>query len=250
MLKGLALVLCLLASQTLCAAPDINNAESEEQLSTNPTDINLNNTGIDELNWYSGFNLTVGASYKKVTFEVSERGSNIKQGALTDDGQLTPSLILDTPFYYFTDPGKSAFGWFVEGGYSSFEVNKQAVGKYSEEVDMGTSVSGKYFYLVPVIFYNWGDAYIEDGNGVSFKVGLGPGIGYLQARGNIVLTETTNETETVNFSEFGGAIVTLLDFRAGNFLMRYRIGGPSPSTGNRVYTVYEESFEIGYSFTF
>ena len=248
MLKQTLFFFCFIFSLTVNAAPlnsdgatDSSNVNREAYPQTND---------IQEAHWYTGYTLTLGAAYKTVYFAVSERGSNITQGTLTNDGQITPSIIVKTPFYYFSDSPSASLGWFVEYGYSSFEVNKQAVGEYLNEIDMGTSVTGKYLYVVPVLFYNWGDAYIKNGRGLSLKLGLGPGLGYLQAKGNIVLTETTNETEDVNFSAFGGAIAIVLDFRANNFLMRVSSNGPSPSHGNRVYSVHEEIFEIGYTFTF
>lgn len=201
-------------------------------------------------NWYAGYNLTVGLAVKTVYFTVSERGSNIELGTLTNQAQITPSLLFATPFYYFTDPQRSAFGWYLESGYSSFKADRQVVGADLKEVDMGTSVEGEYLYITPVVFYNWGDPYVTAEHGVAFKFGIGVGLGYLQARGNIVLTESTNQVEPVNVDKYGGAVSVILDLHIQNIVMRIVTGGPSPSSGNRVYTLQEQYFALGYNFSF
>lgn len=250
--------ICLLAGLPVCAEaarPPSPPQEPDYVLYPEPR----------EINWYNGFRMFVGTSTKQVTFTVQDKKTLRKQGALTEEMQTSPSIHFETPYYYFNNDPASKTGWYIELGYSSFAVSKQEIGDENSDVlvDMGTSVTGRYLYLTPVAFYNFGDLNIKQGCGLSlsttdacgqsFKFGIGIGIGYLQAKGDIILTETPGqERVSIDTNEIGSTIVVLMEYRLNNWMLRAR--GNFPTAVDEVtqteHEIYEFAMDVGLAITF
>ena len=115
---------------------------------------------------------------------------------------------------------------------------------------MGTSVKGKFLYITPIIFYNWGDAVFKNGKGHAFKIGLGLGLGYLQAKGNIVFTETTSETVNIDINDIATTFAMMLVYRFNNVSIRFRGNSPGVSYEDTNYDIIESAMDVRYIFTF
>lgn len=97
---------------------------------------------------------------------------------------LSPVLSFKTKNLYF---GETRWGGFVEMMAFTFDIDKQVVN--GKRVDLGTSVSGYYAYLTPVICYTFGDRYSEKQKDWKVTLGIGGGYGYLNVTGGMIMTE-------------------------------------------------------------
>lgn len=201
--------------------------------------------------WFSGYSVVVGVAYKKPNFRVKDKETRILEGRMTGTYQTEPVLYIDTPYHYFSDnPESDGFGWYVEYGFTTFTTHLQVVGTAESRIDLGTSISGETYNLTPIMFYNWGDPYIKNNQGQFFKAGLGIGLGYLQAKGDIILTETTNERLNIKFNELTMTLAILFEYRLNNFSIRLYAVGPSTDIKQYDYSMNEESYEFRYVFQF
>jgi hypothetical protein len=101
-----------------------------------------------------------------------------------------------------------------------------------------------------VLFYNWGDRHIGKDGGQSFKFGIGLGIGYLAASGNVKLTETTQAIHNFDVGGLGTAINVLMEYRYNHWYTRAVGGGPYIQKGAYEYSIFDFSMDFGYIFTF
>lgn len=191
-----------------------------------------------------GFMLGLGVSLKYVSFDVYRSGETTPEGTLSEEENITYFLLAGSPYQYF---GRGNLGYYLEMGISPFSFNQQEVGLNNQ--DLGTSVDGRYFYLTPVFFLNFGDKYFV--KNYSAKLGFGIGVGYLRASGDIIFTENGQNTRfTYNINEWGIAYSLMLDARYKQWIFRLTFGGPEVTEGDYEYNVFEGSFDVGYTFYF
>lgn len=199
-------------------------------------------SAADEEGFFSGFRLALGVSSKSLDFDVYEKGKGDPAGTLTESRYNALFLSFGSPYRFFAD---SNLGYYWEYGFSSFRMTRQVVGSNEAEVDLGTSVHGRYVYGTPVLFYRFGD----DRHGLI--LGAGVGLGYLKARGSIVLTEVSGQPRhDVDVSGVDWAYGILIDYRYRGFIVRARGFGPSLTRGGFEYDIFDYSLDVGYEFTF
>jgi len=202
---------------------------------------------------YSSFNVAegllddysfrVGIADKFLDLEVSDVNDTTYSGAMSEGQYITATLALNSPYDYFKD---SKFGYYIEYGFSNFEMDVQVTNNATVEEDLGTSVDGFFIYLAPVLFYNFGDNVNKEKKN-SFLIGFGAGLGYLKASGDIVFTETTSELFDVDVNKVDLSVVILLEYQYNNWYVRYQDSGPEVRDGNYDYIIYDNSLTIGYT---
>lgn len=188
----------------------------------------------------ASYRLAGGISIKELSFDVYEKGSTDSLGTLTEG--LYPTLFIHagSPYRYFTK--NTNWGYYFEYGLSLFEISEQEVGL--NEVNMDTSVQGGYFYLTPTLIYNIGQ---KAGWPHTFILGLGVGVGYLKAEGDIILTETSSkERHEIDIDDFGYAVSILGDIKIDRYLIRLRASSPEVDKGDYTYNITEVSIDFGY----
>ena len=194
----------------------------------------------------SGYRLTAGVSVKEVTFQYfrSENDSS-PAGEMTEGMDLTYVLRAESP-YFMGKKGK--FGYYLEFGLSGFSMSKQNVDL--EEKELGTSMKGRFFYITPVSFFPiYG--FENQNDSLSILGGAGLGIGYLDAKGEMILTEDgSGERHVVDVGGFGIAVSILLEFRYGRWMSRIYGGGPFLDRRGSTYSIFGFSWDFGYSFVF
>ena len=202
---------------------------------------------------FSGSRLVIGITAKSTDLEVQNPDNPFDAyGLLTQPGfTFTPLLSFYTPDIYFND--HSRWGWFIDLGWKNFTLSRQEKpnGLSADlPLDLGTSVTGNFYHLTPVLFYSWGDRHIGKQGGQSFKFGVGYGVGYMQATGNIIFTETTQENHAINISGTGLAVSVLMDYRYNNWYMRALGSGPGITRRGYEYAIFDFSMDMGYIHTF
>ena len=200
---------------------------------------------LDSAGFMSGYRLMPGVRAHSMEFSVENAETLDDKGTLGEDLSYSPFVLLGSPYRFF---GDSNFGTYVEYGISGFSLNKQIVN--DSLVDLGTSVNGWHVFVTPAIFYNIGDRAVSGDKGRSLKLGIGVGIGYVDARGDIIFTETTQERHTFNINGLGLGISILADMRWRNLMVRASAGGASVDQGELAYDSLRVAIDVGYVFEF
>jgi hypothetical protein len=135
---------------------------------------------------------------------ISEEDSETDLAEMENKLYFAPALSFRSENNYINN--ESNWGYFLEFNTGYYNLNRQYV--KDSTVDLGSEISGLYLDLTPTLFYNLGS---RDGRGLSFKAGLGLGLGFLSVKGDSVLTEVAGEpVQEYDDSGFG--------FTAGLFL--------------------------------
>ena len=189
------------------------------------------------------YEINVGLSLKTLDLDVYDEGSLNYNGSMTEGMYTTYYLSLNSPYKFFSED--SQLGYYFEYGYSSFKMGLQNT-NISEE-DLGTQVEGEYVYVAPVVFYNFGDS-IKSKKKDALLLGLGIGVGYLQAKGDVIFTETDNQLFDVDVSGVDIAIVIIMEYQHNEWFLRIQSSGPDVTKGGYDYTISDFSMIFGYSF--
>lgn len=131
---------------------------------------------------------------------------------------------------------------------SSFDADQQDLGN-DNFVDMGTRLSGESYYVVPTVFYEWGDYY----SGTYARIGGGLGVGIATYSGNLALTSTP-DNEIVSQSQGRTNLKPVLGFMIELSLKHWSLSlstaGPSYETDDFQSNVEDLSLNVGYRFMF
>jgi len=171
-----------------------------------------------ELNPYT-FELYVGqkGDYFDV-YDYSLNDSDLVVGSFVSDDDFSLSFRLSSPLHYFKDRPD---GYMWSYNFRNFDFNRQTTGGQDQAENLGTSVDGYNVNAFWTYFYNYGDKYIINERSQSFKIGVGAGIGYLKADGNIVLTEVGGmPVSNIGVNDFGYVISVYFNYRYGPWSIR------------------------------
>ena len=191
----------------------------------------------------SSYRATIGIKVNSIDFDVYNKNSTDPNGTLSEDFSLSPIFVLGSPYKYIQD---SNWGNFMEYSFSGFKLNQQVVN--DELVDLGTSVDGYYVFVTPTIFYSFDEKYLNKNNRQKLIAGLGIGLGYLKADGDIIFTETTQELLAIDISGAALAISMFIDYRFGNFVTRISGGLTSHSKNHYDYDAFGFEWDFSYIF--
>jgi len=196
-----------------------------------------------EENFLSSYRVTAGITVNLIDFDVYNKDSTNTNGTLSEDFSYSPFVILGSPYKYFSE---SNWGGLMEYSFSGFQLNKQYTG--GDLVDLGTSVKGYYVFATPTLLYSFRGQNSQDNNYRTIIAGLGIGIGYLNATGDIIFTETTQERFAIDINGAALAVSLFVDYRAGNFITRVSGGLTSHSKNNYDYDAFGFTMDFGYVF--
>jgi len=165
---------------------------------------------------------------------------------MTEGMYITYLLRAGSP--YILNESKK-FGYYFETGISDFSMSKQNTDGI--EKNLGTSVKGRFWYITPMAIYIFGPT-PKGEQELSLLTGLGVGIGYLDAEGDMFLTEDgSNEYHKVDTSGLDIAVNVMMEAHYGKWISRIHGGGPilDDARGNS-YAIFNFAWDIGYNFTF
>jgi hypothetical protein len=192
--------------------------------------------------WLGEWNLTLGVSAKEQRIHVKESFWGDEYGTLSSGFQPTVLVDIGSPYRYF---GGSDFGWYVLYAFRHFNADTQLVGDDKNSQDLGTSAKGYMMYLTPMIF--WGPAKEIDATAV--KIGAGAGIGYVNASGDVIFTETDDmERHHIDISDAAFTVGLSMEAIRKSFLVRIAAGIGMVNKGGLYYEVPDIAIELGYVF--
>ena len=178
----------------------------------------------------------VGFSVREISLDVYEKGATDPEGILTRDYSLIPEFGIESKVNYFSD---SDWGYKFAFNIAPFKVSRQEVGL--ENVDLNTSADGYFFYAMPVLVYD----FLKQKSDDHLLLGLGLGIGYLNAEGDIILTESDPQIRNeFEFSEFTGSMGLLLQYITENWSYSVSLYGPEVSDGDYEYNLFDFRFTV------
>jgi hypothetical protein len=191
-----------------------------------------------------GSSLTLGIGGREADLTV-KRLSDKASGKLVQRNEKSYFLNYSTRPIFFDD---SHFGYDFVFNLSTFHMGQQEVAKNTYQ-DLGTSGRGKFAYVVPTLFYMWGD----HRQGTYFKSGVGVGAGIATFDGDIILTDSATQ-ERVTFSHkttdlrFASSFV--FEGRWNNWGFRLIAAGPSLQKDGYEFQLADIALSFGYRFTF
>lgn len=189
------------------------------------------------------YRITAGITIYSTDFDIYDKGSSNPNGTLSEEFSYAPSIIIGSPYNYFAD---SNWASSIEYSFSTFKLSQQLVN--DELVDLGTSVEGYYAFITPTLVYSFTDAQNSSLNNYSLITGLGVGIGYLEASGDIIFTETTQQQIDFDISGAALAISLFIDYRIGDYITRISGGLTSYSQDDFEYDSFGFSMDFGFIF--
>jgi len=193
--------------------------------------------------WLEQYRLTIGLSLKSVDFDIYPEDSLDAAGTLSEDFHTTAFITLSGPPAYF---GESSWGWFIEYSLSRFVLHRQLIN--DQLIDLGTSMTGFDVYIAPTLFYTFNSPDLLEGEHERINIGLGAGLGYLKASGDIILTESGGQRLAVDITNAGLAIVLFVEYQSEHFSSRIAGGGTSHTSKGLEYEAFGFEWSFGYSF--
>lgn len=194
-----------------------------------------------------GYSLTIGASVKQLDFDYYRSVDDDDPAGSMTEGMYVTYLIRAGSPYNLSQNKK--WGYYFETSFSSFSMSKQNVD--DEEKNLGTSVKGHSGYITPIGFFLLGPLPRNNKNKLSLLTGVGIGLGYLSAKGNMLLTEDgSNELFEVDENGFDLAVSLLLEAHYGHWMSRIYGAGPLLDSGESTYSVFDFTWDFGYTYVF
>ena len=131
---------------------------------------------------------------------------------------------------------------------SGFDADQQDTGN-DVYVDLGSRASGRFYYFVPTLFYEWGNYR----NGRFVRLGAGLGAGVATFNGNVLLTSTASN-ESVSISQDRTKVTTATSFMLEAFWhhlgLTLQYASPIYETDAYKLSVEDVALNIGYHLVF
>jgi hypothetical protein len=191
-----------------------------------------------------GSSLTVGLGTREADLTVKRLSDNAS-GKLVQRNERSYFLSYSTRPIFFKD---SKFGYDIMFNLSTFHMHQQETANNVYQ-DLGTSAHGGFAYVVPTLFYLWGDHQ----KGTYIKAGIGLGAGMAKYEGDIILTDSATK-DRINIShqstELNVASSVVLEGRWKNWGLLLTFAGPDVNRDGVETQIGDIALCLGYRFTF
>jgi hypothetical protein len=237
----------------LFTTPGVSHAETENEDTSKPAEMSLavdtpaspEVAGFWDKTWdylVNGASITVGTGLRQAEMTVT-RKSDKASGKIAQRNDQAYFLSYSTRPSFI---GKSNFGYTFMLNYSHFNMDKQEVAKDVYQ-DIGTRVRGNFAYVVPTLYYQWGEHRYK---GKFVRLGVGLGLGVTTYSGNIMLSdssivEVSNKAYALTVAES-----LFLEARYRHWGIIISLAGPSVQNDTYKIQVSDVSVNLGYSFYF
>ncbi|HEY5998115.1 MAG TPA: hypothetical protein VI078_02290 [bacterium] len=186
-----------------------------------------------ELRDYLGPFLDLGASVRSQVFRVHSPDGPYGEFA---SSRLMPTLTIGSPMLTWGTGGRYGLNLILNATAFSMDEQTPPDGDwlFGDTEDVGTSVDGYASYLVPTL--NWIGENQRGGYVDQTRAGLGLGIGYLRARGDILLNRAEHgsgktvvenpERRRIEIDDALPAFSLFMEARRGPWTLAFSIAGP------------------------
>lgn len=197
---------------------------------------------VDALALEDSWNYSIGVSVKQLSLDVYASGASDPLGVLTEDYSFMPELGVDSDITYLQN---GAWGYKYAISFGGFEMTSQEVNL--DDVNLGTSASGYYLYAMPVAVYDFNKGRANN----ALILGLGVGVGYLDASGDIIFTEVLPQVKhDFDFSEFSFSYGLFFEHEIDSWSYSVSLYGPEVSRGGYEYNLFDFALTLRKKFRF
>jgi hypothetical protein len=227
------------------SAPDAKGTPQTSETAAEPEQMTFGAWLWDYL--YNGASITVGVGTRQAELKVTEKVTG-KFGKIVQRDEDAYFLSYSTRESFI---GSSQFGYTFMLNYTTFNMDKQEVEKNVYE-DIGTRVRGKTAYVVPTLFYQWGE---HRKIGKFVRLGVGLGLGVAKFDGDIILTDpqpqplvpihVSSDSYDLKF-----AASAFLEARYRHWGIKITIAGPSYQDETYLYNLSDIAVNLGYTYYF
>jgi len=186
-----------------------------------------------------GYTGGFGISFSQVQLDIMEGSENLIVASIR--GNFVP-----TPYFNVMSPirrlGDSQFGYYWKYAFSMFTMDEQEsfFAWESQWQDMGTSVRGQFFYVMPVLVWQPEE---------NMRWGLGFGLGYLSMNGEVIIFRDfdLNQpfTHDISINELTTGYYLSWEFGGDNLIFGVGIGGLTGKTKPYKYDLMDLSLDVG-----
>jgi hypothetical protein len=226
------------------SAPDAKGTPQTSETAAEPEQMTFGAWLWDYL--YNGASITVGVGTRQAELKVT-RKSDSKFGKIVQRDEDAYFLSYSTRESFI---GSSQFGYTFMLNYTTFNMDKQEVEKNVYE-DIGTRLRGKVAYVVPTLFYQWGE---HRKIGKFVRTGIGLGLGVAKFEGNIILTDPGTDTAPIPIAngsyDLKFAASAFLEARYRHWGIKISIAGPSYQDETYIYNLSDIAVNLGYTYYF
>jgi hypothetical protein len=225
------------------SAPDAKGTPQTSETAAEPEQMSFGAWLWDYL--YNGASITVGVGTRQAELKVTEKVTG-KFGKIVQRDEDAYFLSYSTRESFI---GTSQFGYTFMLNYTTFNMDKQETAKNIYK-DLGTRVRGKVAYVVPTLFYQWGE---HRKIGKFVRLGVGLGLGVAKFNGDIILTDPLPQ-ETIHVSsdsyDLKFAASAFLEARYRHWGIKITIAGPSYQDETYLYNLSDIAVNLGYTYYF
>lgn len=190
-----------------------------------------------------------------ITPGLGVRQAGLKVNRLVDDTQGRIYQRNEQAWFLSYSTRSEYFKSYPSAGYSfvfnlsSFNARQQQVGS-DTFIDLGTQVKGEFLYVVPTLFYQWGE---QRYTGTYIRIGIGLGMGMSRFDGNVILIDAVPQ-ELVRVEEHTTRIdlatSAMLEARWHHWGITITGAGPVYKTDDYEYQIEDTTISLGYAFVF
>jgi hypothetical protein len=186
-----------------------------------------------------GYQGGLGLAFRQIQLDVMEGSENLVVASIRGNFVPSPFINLLSPVRRF---GESQFGYYWKYAFSSFSMDEQEsfFAWESEWQDMGTSVSGQFFYVMPVLVWQPEE---------NMRWGLGFGLGYLSMKGDVIIFRDFDPgqpfTHDIDINELTTGWYLSWEFGKGGMVFGVSVGSLTGSTSPYKYDLMDVSLDIG-----
>ena len=199
---------------------------------------------------FRGLSISPGITFKVPMILIKRRSDGHQAEMMDSPGVLSFVIDVSTRDYDFANTN---FGWSLFLHSSSFKASTQIAGVNGgkiKEHDFGTSVSGRYSYLIPALYYKLPKAEGE------MKLGVGLGYGSARLNGSALfgpermVSSSTPKSSLSTSANDVIAYMFFLDFNPPSaYHFRLSYGGPVFRDSEYQYIFEEFTFTVSYTFS-
>ena len=193
---------------------------------------------------FPGYQGGFGISFRQIQLDVMEGSENLIVASIRGNFTPSPYFNLMSPVRHF---GESQFGYYWKYAFSLFSMDEQEsfFAWESEWQDLGTSVTGQFFYVMPVLIWE-----PEQDNNNTMRWGLGFGLGYLSMNGDVIIYQDFDPgqpfTHDININELTTGWYISWEYGMGGMVFGVSVGSLTGSTSPYKYDLMDVSLDIGF----
>lgn len=190
------------------------------------------------------YSASIDVGFMSVTqfLTIKDADSRDKLGVMRSELQYYPYI---SARFAESETSLDGVGYFYGFDVGYFDISTQEVN--DETIDLGTSVKGTYAHLTPTVYYDFFHREPKS----SLVVGIGLGIGYLEADGDAILTRTsTKDHVSINISDVHLSIGVYTEYVKNGWVFKAYGYGPDIRNGSYNYLMTDVRVIFGKRFYF